>query len=350
MLLECSHCGAPLDVSSGSRYIECGYCGTRTRARKLRTLSLETPEGFQPPERWRPPAQAAANSAVELKRKRTRTGLLILLFLLGPFILIAGFMVLVIGLIVVGAIIATITDSDSLDAADAADAADAGVEAGSAGVDGGAVTQRAPVAPLGADVTVEGTYTIAKGTDPRTGQAYGGRVVVSRSGEAFRLTWELPGAPPTEGVGVLVGQVLAVGRGTGVEHGVVAYALSSTEIEGRWAAAGAGPRRLGAETLKGPSPLGGTYTIARGLNPDGTSYAGNLSITPEGELYRLAWRTGESAYDGLGVKQGQVLGVGWGSGSAGVVVFKVEEHGLIGRSAVPGASSTGVEELRRDLR
>ena len=62
MLMECSNCGAPLDVTGSERLARCKYCGTTSRLRALRTVASETPPGWRPPEEWTPPAEARADS------------------------------------------------------------------------------------------------------------------------------------------------------------------------------------------------------------------------------------------------------------------------------------------------
>jgi DNA-directed RNA polymerase subunit RPC12/RpoP len=67
VLLQCAHCGAPLDVREGSAIVKCGYCGFKTERTRLVMLSHETPAGFAPPQVWRPPPHVPAASNVELK-------------------------------------------------------------------------------------------------------------------------------------------------------------------------------------------------------------------------------------------------------------------------------------------
>ena len=56
MLLECSNCGAPLDVQGGARRTKCNYCGQTTQVGKLERVADETPQGWEPPKQWSPPA------------------------------------------------------------------------------------------------------------------------------------------------------------------------------------------------------------------------------------------------------------------------------------------------------
>src|SRR5690606_30390840 len=62
MIIECGHCGAPLDVKANERVNKCRYCGTSNQVKSQRTIAFDTPEGWRPPPQWTPPAHFAANS------------------------------------------------------------------------------------------------------------------------------------------------------------------------------------------------------------------------------------------------------------------------------------------------
>lgn len=67
MIVECGHCGAPLDVREGREYTRCTYCKKTSERRRLRTIEAQTPPGWRPPAVWRPPPHVPANSDVTLK-------------------------------------------------------------------------------------------------------------------------------------------------------------------------------------------------------------------------------------------------------------------------------------------
>lgn len=67
MIVECGHCGAPLDVKEGRRYTKCTYCKKTSEARQLRTIEPQTPPGWRPPPVWTPPQHVPANSHVPLR-------------------------------------------------------------------------------------------------------------------------------------------------------------------------------------------------------------------------------------------------------------------------------------------
>jgi hypothetical protein len=67
MIVECSNCGAPLDVGARDRLVTCRYCDKTNRVRKLKTLAMKTPPSFQPPPVQAPPAFGRAPSAKPLE-------------------------------------------------------------------------------------------------------------------------------------------------------------------------------------------------------------------------------------------------------------------------------------------
>lgn len=56
MIVQCSYCGAPLDVKTGERLAKCAYCGRTERVKGMETLHMQTPQGWAPPPQWVPPA------------------------------------------------------------------------------------------------------------------------------------------------------------------------------------------------------------------------------------------------------------------------------------------------------
>lgn len=72
MILECGHCGAPLDVKENARLTKCRYCGVTSERQRLRTIAAATPRDFHPPKVWVPPASAEADSNVPLEYKKQK--------------------------------------------------------------------------------------------------------------------------------------------------------------------------------------------------------------------------------------------------------------------------------------
>jgi LSD1 subclass zinc finger protein len=75
MLVECSHCGAPLDVSAGKRFVKCAYCSRKNEMAQTRTIQQVTPPKWQPPQVWTPPPQMHAQQA-QLKYHKRQSPLL----------------------------------------------------------------------------------------------------------------------------------------------------------------------------------------------------------------------------------------------------------------------------------
>ncbi len=70
MLVECTNCGAPLDVKPDDRVVTCRYCDRTNRVRSMRTVAMETPKTWAPPPAWRPPENVPAKSSRELRFHR----------------------------------------------------------------------------------------------------------------------------------------------------------------------------------------------------------------------------------------------------------------------------------------
>lgn len=63
MLVQCSYCGAPLDVSGGKPTVKCRYCEKTSQLQSLRTVSPQTPRGWKPPPVWTPPPNMPSGAA-----------------------------------------------------------------------------------------------------------------------------------------------------------------------------------------------------------------------------------------------------------------------------------------------
>jgi hypothetical protein len=65
---------------------------------------------------------------------------------------------------------------------------------------------------------------------------------------------------------------------------------------------------------------------ASGVTPQGQSYKGDVQIEPVGKLQVVLWKLeGGAAYKGIGIRQGDKLGVGYGAADTkfGIAVYKV---------------------------
>ncbi len=94
MIIECGHCGAPLDLAENRAVFRCRYCGTKNERVRARTVADRTPSGYKPPRTWKPPAEFAADSSVELAYKPDRMALwglaLVLVTVVVPLVVAGG--------------------------------------------------------------------------------------------------------------------------------------------------------------------------------------------------------------------------------------------------------------------
>jgi hypothetical protein len=95
---------------------------------------------------------------------------------------------------------------------------------------------------------IEGTYK-ASGTNPGGKGQYKGNVIISKSGETYKVVWSVGTA--YIGTGIVVGDVLSVAYTDEGKKwfGIVAYKIKSggKVLEGLWS--GHNGRKLGKETL-----------------------------------------------------------------------------------------------------
>jgi hypothetical protein len=81
----------------------------------------------------------------------------------------------------------------------------------------------------------------------------------------------------------------------------------------------------------------GNYTCV-GMNPQGGTYRGSVSIIRMGDTYMMNWVVGTEKYAGIGILEGDVLAVSYYGTASGVVVYKVEKGGkLSGKWTLPSA-------------
>jgi hypothetical protein len=202
-----------------------------------------------------------------------------------------------------------------------------------------------------------GNYRIVAASDPDGGN-YTGKVNISKNADAYRVTWALPDGGAYEGVAVLVNDTLAIGWSSArdkLQRGVVAYRIQGGKLSGRWTLAGMNGA-VGTEELEGAQGLQGSYRIVRSTVPGAKGgYAGMVNITPNGDTYIIEWRlTSGENYKGVGIRQGDVLAVGWSVGAqpgqtaASVATYRPKGAGLEGAWGMPGLKRLGSETLAKE--
>ena len=96
------------------------------------------------------------------------------------------------------------------------------------------------------------------------------------------------------------------------------------------------PTNAAAPASAGAGGIAGNYKIASATNPGGVGgYAGTVQVAPQGDHFTIDWSIANTPpYKGVGIVEGSVLGVGWGTGANyGVAVYKVDGGKLSGKWA-----------------
>ena len=92
--------------------------------------------------------------------------------------------------------------------------------------------------------------------------------------------------------------------------------------------------------------VAGSYSIT-GKNPSGQAYEGELTIREKDEVYQLSWNVAGSAYDGVGVRDGNLIAVGYGAGEngkgCGAAIYKIGERTLDGKLGGWGHNNVGTQ-------
>ena len=104
---------------------------------------------------------------------------------------------------------------------------------------------------------LEGIYKLTGRNSPKADKTYGGKVVVEKTADTYKLTWLIGAAQSQKGVAILDGNILSVGYMdlSGRDFGVVSYkVLSEKKLEGKWSPI-AGSGGYGTELLEYEKPL-----------------------------------------------------------------------------------------------
>lgn len=204
-----------------------------------------------------------------------------------------------------------------------------------------ATAEPSAAAPIG------GTYRITSASNPGGSGSYSGQVTIT-PGAVHTLKWTISDGSSYSGVGLAFDGALGVGWGLGEKYGVAVYTINGGKLSGRWATA-VTAMGVGTEELEGPEGLDGSYTITAAKDPTGASYTGTVTIKPSGDVYSVKWTLPKESYEGVAIKQGSTLVVGWGVGGkgAGAVVYEASGANLNGKWAQPGGKALGTEVLAK---
>ncbi|WP_437580941.1 serine/threonine-protein kinase [Sorangium sp. So ce887] len=219
---------------------------------------------------------------------------------------------------------------------------------GSAG-SAGATPGSAPTAPLSpsstataSDIHLAGTYDITSSRNPGGQGSYAGNVLLSRSGDTYRIAWIITKGAGYEGIALVQGQTVAVGWASGGPYGAAAYRIDGDRLRGQWISTDR-PGRIEVETLQGSEGLAGSYSIVEGPR------RGTVVIARTGDTYAVTWTLSTGGMlKGVGLRSGDQLVVGWSPGQqVGVVSYAIEGRQLTGRWASLGGTLAGTETLLR---
>ncbi len=183
-----------------------------------------------------------------------------------------------------------------------------------------------------ADDAFVGTWKISEGRTLNN-KEYTGTVRIAGIGPVYQLQWKTT-AGDYRGLGLADGNRLCTGWG-GKNFGVVLYQINGDgTLSGRWTVPEVNEAQGTEEAIGGATgEIEGEYSV-KGTNPGGKgAYTGKLRITKNGETFRLRWTIGEGeSYEGVGLKAGNALHVGWGVGKEpyAVISYQFENGGAAG--------------------
>lgn len=174
--------------------------------------------------------------------------------------------------------------------------------------------------PLGVE-SLSGTYE-GGGTNP-DGSAYRVQVAVAEQVGYYTLTW----SNGTSGYGLRNGNILAASFG-GDQCAIVLYTIASDySLRGNWLTFRQAAGTEDATPKVSRNALEGDFDI-NGVNPDGSSYHGTMSLTPHGDLWRAVWYAPNET-QGIGVVLENTLAITYGNDRCGVVSYRITADGTL---------------------
>ena len=88
----------------------------------------------------------------------------------------------------------------------------------------------------------------------------------------------------------------------------------------------------------------GTYQI-RGVNPNGSTYGGQVTITADGDVYNFRWRISSGdTYLGSGRLLGRIISVDWGQKYP--VIYRVDDDGTLRGTWANGTATEDLVPIR----
>lgn len=154
-----------------------------------------------------------------------------------------------------------------------------------------------------------------------------------------------------DGVGVMTDSTIAVSYTEGSNGkgcGVVLYKINSDgSLDGKSGYWGVNSAESEKATRTSGTDLDGKYDIT-GKNPEGKEYKGTLEVKKSGAGYSFVCNAG-SSFEGLGVKSGDKVAVGFGGKQCAFVSYEAKPDGTLdGKWGGQGSTSFGTEVARRN--
>jgi hypothetical protein len=92
----------------------------------------------------------------------------------------------------------------------------------------------------------------------------------------------------------------------------------------------------------------GSYDV-QGNNPDGSKYAGTVTVTQTGQTYRVVWKIGNTRYTGTAIGDKNFLAVSYQSGNeSGLALYGADGDDWKGIWTYSGGTKMGAEFWNRD--
>lgn len=174
-----------------------------------------------------------------------------------------------------------------------------------------------------------GLYAI-EGSNPNGG-TYQGTLEIARPGEYYTVEWNIADEVIT-GTGLLQDNIFSVSWGGQLCVAQYYKVYEDGSLDGVWFWI-RNPEELGTEYVEplddgSENLLVGVHDMS-GVNPDGGEYNGTAEIAVNGSVYSITWYVSDEALPAIGVRQGDVISVGWGGDSCNVASYIVNEDGTL---------------------
>lgn len=195
---------------------------------------------------------------------------------------------------------------------------------------------------------ISGQYDIS-GTNENGAGNYKGTLEVIERGDVYQFRWDTAGKK-YDGVGVRTDNSVAVAFTEGENGkgcGVVLYKVGSDgSLDGKAGYWGENSSESEKGTRTKGTGVDGEYAIT-GKTPGGKDYKGTLTVRPEATGYAFEWNTG-STLTGFGIKQGDMMSVGFGGKQCGFVGYEIDSDGTLkGKWGGYGSTSVGSETAKK---